>query len=287
MATRLRLVTLFLCVFAAVTAGSQVVLAGRPTSLPFAVRYRINFLIHPAGLSTSLLRINTEGIAFGGGGNGCNLYLIDADTGDVCWDVRELISPPLGSGISFSAAAISDKGKLAGTMYLPDGSRRACVIDTHNSLIPGNSTVTVVSDESLPGASSSLGYGVNDSGELLGVYCDELTGTPHLFLYDMNAETLLRFDGTDVPDLPISGTNDLRFMPQLNRVGQVAGQLQTIGGGFRFTPGGNPTVEYFPSSGGPMIDYVNSLNDLGVVAGTMRCESHQGIFLLPVPMLPC
>ena len=289
MATRLRLVALFLCVFAFVTARVDAVLAGKPTPPPFAVKYRIQLLTHPAGLgvNTSLSRINVAGIAFGGGGAGCNLYLFDAETGGVCWDISQLIPDGLiAEGTTFSAAAISDLGKITGTIYLPDGKRWAYVIDTHNCLTPGQSSITIIDNSLLPGTSGSRGCGINDLGDLLGLYYDVATGVHHLFIYDMNTQMYRRFDGVDLPDLRVSNTSDLRFVPQLNRVGQVAGQLES-GEGFRFTPGRSTHRRIFPQRRRMPIETVNGLNDFGVVSGTMPApKSIRGGFFCPYRCYP-
>ena len=89
-----------------------------------------------------------------------------------------------------------------------------------------------------------------------------------------------RFDGVDLPDLPVAAE------PQLNRLGQVAGQLQS-GEGFRYTPLGSPMLESFPNNVGTPIENVHGLNDSGVVSGTMPApKSIRGGFWCPYRCYP-
>ncbi|MCU0960560.1 MAG: hypothetical protein MUF48_10700, partial [Pirellulaceae bacterium] len=264
MVTKWRSTALYSAFLATMVAGNDIGLAGKPTQ-PFPLKYQIQFLRHPDGLNTGLSRISNSGIA-AGASHCCKGYLFDAETGAVCWEIRDLVALEdqglVPEGVTYSIAAISDSGKVTGTMWMPDGRLGwAYVLDTNNDLIPGRSSLRLIDSLVLPGASRTRGYGINEMGDVLGRYFDDAAGLSYLFVWNLDAPTRCHwFD-----HLATEAPSDLRDYPQLNTWGQVAGQLAT-GGVFRYTPWAATAVELFPQIDQQLED-TSGLNDDGVFCG--------------------
>jgi hypothetical protein len=258
-------------------AGEHELVAGKPSPPPFAVQYRIQFLTHPERTYTALNRINSAGVAacvsYRGQG-----YLFDSETDNACWDIAELLSAGdryvLPEGAILSVGGISDNGKIAGTVWSADGSTGwAYVLDTNNDLASEATSFTILGNGVFPEASGTRAYGVNDCGDVLGLYIDGTTGETHLFLCNQNEPAnCLRLS-----HLATRISSDSRRFPSLNGWGQVVGQMDD-GVAFRYTPYRLQSLELFPevSEGG---ETVTDMNDDGVFCGTMLVPRNKSINL--------
>jgi Cu/Zn superoxide dismutase len=156
----------------------------------------------PAGSPASppvdqLLGVNDSGIAVGfwTDANGDNHgYLVNINTGTF-----SSVTDPNAPGASLTAAAINDSGGIAGFYTNQSGN-------THGFLMAGGAFI----DLSVPGASSTMAFGVNDNDEVVGAYTDGsgAGAATHGFSWTLGGGFQSIDDPHGVGTTTINGVND-------------------------------------------------------------------------------
>ena len=164
-----------------------------------------------------------------------------------------LDNPNAGTGISSETYAydINNKGQIVGGFTT--GSNE------HHGFIYSSGAYTSVD---VPNAKFGTSvHGINDSGQMTGLYVDDISTRVHSFLYDRN--TFVTLDHPDAADIGFTAGTQAYG---INNYGQVVGVYNDssgVGHGFLYSDGTYLTLDA-PNS---IVTWAEGINDSGIVVG--------------------